>query len=216
MQKLASGFAWDFWGKVGNGPTRNDKILMAIRIRDPNRYADKTCLGGGIHCSSASGCSYVSIRAALFYSFISPYRQRQNTVWIFVESVYLLATSVLCSSRWTLFQSSSSIFFFHLFWKRTFADEWHRQGSEWKIERGGTVQFTISASAGSRGPLAVKVDPALQTCKTCRIPFQLSVTYHLIVCMIQKIKTVQFRWKLKCCCICKIKTHLSTSSSLWR
>jgi len=45
-----------FSGKVGNGPM-NKLLNFWWRDPDPNPYRDtgKTCLGGGMHCPSASG-----------------------------------------------------------------------------------------------------------------------------------------------------------------
>jgi len=36
------------------GRRTNGYILLVIRITDPDRDAAKTCLGGGMHCPSAS------------------------------------------------------------------------------------------------------------------------------------------------------------------
>ena len=51
-----------FSGKVGNGPV--NKWLNFVGDPDRrsvwtvSRYTGKTCLGGGMHCSSASSCAY--------------------------------------------------------------------------------------------------------------------------------------------------------------
>jgi len=43
-----------FSAKVGNGPMNKWLILVAIRITDPDGDTGKTCLGGCMHCHSAS------------------------------------------------------------------------------------------------------------------------------------------------------------------
>jgi len=45
-----------FSGKVGNGPMK--KLLYFVGDPDPCHYTGKTCLGGGVHCPSASRYCY--------------------------------------------------------------------------------------------------------------------------------------------------------------
>ena len=46
----------EFSGNIDNGPMNNGYILVAIRITDPDPDPNtvETCLGGDMHCPSAS------------------------------------------------------------------------------------------------------------------------------------------------------------------
>jgi len=54
VQTLQNGFAWNFQERLTIGKWTKDQILVAVRIADPDCETDKTCLGGGMHCPSAS------------------------------------------------------------------------------------------------------------------------------------------------------------------
>jgi len=64
-QKLPNRFAWNFHGRMAMGQWTNDYILVAIRITVPHPYHDigKTCLGGDMHCPSASSYMHVLFTA---------------------------------------------------------------------------------------------------------------------------------------------------------
>jgi len=57
-----------FSEKVGNGLM--NKRLNFVSDPDPYRDTDKTCLGGGMHCSSASALCLKKFPPLTVYNFV--------------------------------------------------------------------------------------------------------------------------------------------------